>query len=132
MLSMFADAFGERETYLGAQPDDGYLTRLLDGDRLIALAAVEGDCVIGGLVAYVLEKFEQARSEIYIYDLAVSEAHRRKGVATRLIEDLKPIAKAHGAHVLFIQAERDNAPAAALYTKFAANEDILHFEIKMR
>lgn len=43
--------------------------------------------VVGGLVAYELEKFEQDRREIYIYDLAVLESHRRKGVATRLIEE---------------------------------------------
>jgi len=30
--------------------------------------------VVGGLAAYVLEKFEQQRREIYIYDLAVSDA----------------------------------------------------------
>ena len=37
--------------------------------------------MIGGLVAYVLPKFEQARSEIYLYDLAVDAAHRQRGVA---------------------------------------------------
>jgi aminoglycoside 3-N-acetyltransferase I len=37
---------------------------------------------VGGLIAYELEKFERARSELYIYDLAVAEDHRRRGVAT--------------------------------------------------
>lgn len=55
-------------------------------------AAFDGDAVIGGLVAYVLDEFEQARTEIYIYDLAVAEAHRRQGVATALIDALRPIA----------------------------------------
>jgi GNAT superfamily N-acetyltransferase len=58
----------------------------------IALAAVEGDAVVGGIVAYELEKFEQERSEIYVYDLAVAGPHRRQGIATALIEQLKTIA----------------------------------------
>jgi aminoglycoside 3-N-acetyltransferase I len=45
--------------------------------------------VVGGVAGYVLEKFEQQRREIYIYDLAVSDAHRRKGVATGTINALK-------------------------------------------
>ena len=35
----------------------------------------------GALVAYVLEKFERERSEVYIYDLAVAATHRRQGIA---------------------------------------------------
>jgi hypothetical protein len=44
---------------------------------VLTLAALDGDVIVGGLVAYELETLEQARSEIYIYDLAVAEAHRR-------------------------------------------------------
>src|SRR5579862_9552123 len=80
LLALFGEAFGEPDTYQGAVPSDGYLTKLLRKPHFIALAALEGDAVIGGLAAYELEKFERARSEIYIYDLAVSEAHRRRGV----------------------------------------------------
>ncbi len=41
--------------------------------------ALNDGLVVGGLTAYVLDKFEQARKELYIYNLAVSEAHRRLG-----------------------------------------------------
>jgi aminoglycoside 3-N-acetyltransferase I len=50
---------------------------LLAKPHVIPLVAVEGGAVIGALVAYELEKLEQARSEIYIYDLAVDESYRR-------------------------------------------------------
>ena len=69
MLTMFGEAFGEAKTYGSARPSDDYLERLLGSDRFIALAAVEQGAVVGGLAAYVLDKFEQERSEIYIYDL---------------------------------------------------------------
>lgn len=128
-LAMFGKAFGEPETYTGATPDQGYLEDLLSSEQFIALAAFKEGAVIGGIAAYELKKFEQKRSEIYIYDLAVDEAHRRRGVATELIEQLKPIAKARGAHVIFVQADHGDDPAIALYAKLGAREDVLHFDI---
>jgi aminoglycoside 3-N-acetyltransferase I len=53
---------------------------------------LKGGVVVCGLAAYELKKFEQERSEIYIYDLAVASEHRREGIATALIEKLKEIA----------------------------------------
>lgn len=132
LLAMFGEVFEEKETYCGAQPDSAYLKDLLGSETFIALAALEGDRVIGGLAAYVLKKFEQARSEIYIYDLAVTEDRRRRGVATALIEDLKRIAAARGAYVIFVQADLVDPPAIALYSKLGTREDVLHFDIEVR
>ena len=134
MLTMFGEAFGEVETYGSARPGDDYLARLLGSDRFIALAAIsdgEGQkgAVVGGLAAYLLDKFEQERSEIYIYDLAVAEPHRRAGIATALIEALRPIAADRGAYVIFVQADPVDAPAVALYSKLGRREEVLHFDI---
>ncbi|MEN8160361.1 MAG: GNAT family N-acetyltransferase, partial [Myxococcota bacterium] len=95
----------------------------------IALAAVKGGEVAGGPAAYELRKFEQERSEVYIYDLAVAAAQRREGIATALILALKEIAAGRGAYVLFVQADAGDAPAVALYTKLGIREDVLHFDI---
>lgn len=95
------------------------------------IAALKNDHIDGGLAAYELKKFEQERSEIYIYDLAVTQAHRRQGVATALIEELKKIGAARGAYVIFVQADTaiEDEPAIALYTKLGVREDVLHFDI---
>jgi aminoglycoside 3-N-acetyltransferase I len=129
MLAMFGAAFGEADTYTRAQPDDAYLKELLGGKTFLAVAAVRDDAVVGGLAAYELRKFEQARSEIYIYDLAVAAEHRRQGIATALIAKLKEIARARGAYVIFVQADYGDPPAIALYSKLGAREDVLHFDI---
>jgi aminoglycoside 3-N-acetyltransferase I len=135
-LAMLGKAFEDVPTYSGAQPGDGYLTRLLDSDAFIALAAVKdtegAQEVVGGLAAYVLPKFEQERSEVYIYDLAVAEGHRREGIATALITQLKTVAAARGAWVIFVQADPVDGPAIALYTKLGLREDVLHFDIAVR
>ncbi len=131
MSAMFGEAFGDMATYTGHRPSAGYLRRLLGNDSFIALAAVEGDAVVGGIVAYELEKFEQERREIYIYDLAVAAPHRRQGIATALIEGLRTIAAERGAYVIFVQADTgiEDAPAIALYAKLGTREDVLHFDI---
>ena len=129
VLSMFGEAFHEVETYSDAQPSTRYLERLLGGDTFIALAAVLDDEVVGGVAAYVLPKFEQERSEIYIYDLAVAEAHRRQGIATAMIAELQRIGALRGAYVIFVQADHGDDAATALYAKLGTRENVIHFDI---
>jgi aminoglycoside 3-N-acetyltransferase I len=129
LLGVFGEAFGEVKTYGAARPGKAYLQRLLGSESFIALAALKNDSVVGGLAAYELRKFEQERSEIYIYDLAIAEGHRREGIATELIGELTKIAAARGAYVVFVQADHGDAPAIALYTKFGARQEVLHFDI---
>ena len=130
LMAMFGESFGEHGTYTAEPPRDAYAEQLLDSDRFIALVALAGEEVVGGLAAYVLAKFEQERQEIYIYDLAVAAAQRRKGMATALIEHLKRIAKSLGAYVIFVQADRGDDAAIALYSKLGRREDVLHFDIE--
>ena len=132
MLTTFGEAFDEAETYSRARPSAAYLQRLLGSDYFIALAALKSGEVVGGIAAYELKKFEQERSEIYIYDLAVAAAHRREGIATALIVELKRIAAARGAYVIFVQADLGDSPAIALYTKLGTREDVLHFDITIK
>ena len=129
LLSVFAEAFEDRETYLSRPPDDGYLERLLANPDFVAIVAQRDAQVVGGLAGYVLPKFEQARSEFYIYDLAVAAEHRRQGVATLLIETLQDIAVERGIYVIFVQADYGDDPAVALYTKLGTREDVMHFDI---
>jgi aminoglycoside 3-N-acetyltransferase I len=129
LLAVFGEAFNEVDTYSSSRPSETYLKRLLNSDYFIALAALKNGAVVGGLTAYELQKFEQERSEIYIYDLAVAAEHRREGIATALIQELKKIAVARGAYVIFVQADIEDDPAIALYTKLGVREDVLHFDI---
>jgi ribosomal protein S18 acetylase RimI-like enzyme len=129
MLDLFGDVFGDAAEHAAGRPDDGYLARLLARDTFIAIAATLGDSVVGAAAAYLLPKFEQARSEVYLYDLAVAATHRREGIATALIAELQAIAAARGAWVIFVQADHGDDPAIALYSKLGVREDVLHFDI---
>jgi aminoglycoside 3-N-acetyltransferase I len=134
LLETFGEVFNDAATYTERRPSPEYLRRLLGSDSFIVLTAIKKGSVVGGIAAYELKKFEQERSEIYIYDLAVASGHRREGIATALIVKLKEIAAGRGAYVIFVQADTgiEDEPAVALYTKLGKREDVLHFDIAVK
>jgi ribosomal protein S18 acetylase RimI-like enzyme len=105
---------------------------IVEDDELeAAVVAMKGDEVVGGLAAYELDKFEQDRREIYIYDLAVAESHRRRGVGTGLIRELRTIASERNAYVILVQADMEDGPAIAFYEGLGAKETAYHFDIEV-
>ena len=132
MNALFGAVFDAPEQYATAPPDDAYVQAWLANPNNIALLAEADGVAVGALAGYVLPKFEQARSELYIYDLAVAADYRRQGVATALIEHMRGIARACGAWTVFVQADTipEDEPARALYRKLASEEiTALHFDI---
>lgn len=127
---LFGVAFHDSETYCSQPPGDDYVRALLADPKTIVIVALAGLAVAGGLVAYELRKFERERSEIYIYDLAVAESFRRRGIASALLERLSAIAAERGACAVFVQADYVDEPAIALYEKFGIREEVLHFDIR--
>lgn len=129
MLRLFSEAFEDPDSYASKPPGDDYLADLLRSKTFVAVAALHQGQVVGGLAAYVLQKFEQERSELYIYDLAVAQPFRRQGVATSLIRRLQAVAASLGAHVIYVQADHGDDAAVALYTTLGVREDVMHFDI---
>lgn len=131
MNALFAEAFDDPESYAANPPSDAYAEeQLARADTTLLVAEADG-ATIGALAGYVLHKVEQARSEIYIYDLAVAEIWRRRGIATALIETLRGIGREIGAWVIYVQADTlpEDEAARALYGKFGNREEVLHFDI---
>lgn len=129
LLGLFGRVFEDPATYAGRPPGDPWLERLLSSETFIAVSAIQGDEVVGGLAGYVLPKFEQERREFYLYDLAVDARCRRQGIATALIGTLKDEARRRGIYVIFVQADHGDDAAIALYTRLGLREDVMHFDI---
>ena len=55
MMTTFGEAFDEVDIYTEARPSADYLERLLDSNHFIALTALKGGAVVGGLAAYELQ-----------------------------------------------------------------------------
>jgi aminoglycoside 3-N-acetyltransferase I len=131
LLDVYAIAFEDPKSYQSLPPSDGYLQKLLGRETFFTVVARHEGTVVGGLSAYQLEKFEQERSEIYIYDLAVQENFRRQGVARGLIQHLIALTRDSGAWVIFVQADYGDEPAIKLYESMGVREEVLHFDISM-
>lgn len=111
LFSLMADVFEE-----ACQPlSDGYLDRLLGQEGFWALAAFDGEQIIGGLTAHVLPMTSAETSELFIYDLAVRRDRQRSGVGRRLIADLRAQSAAAGIEVLFVPADNDDTHALDFY-----------------
>jgi len=127
LLALYAEAFEMPAEYLDKQPDDDWLGHLLQRPDFISLIAEREDGqIIGGLSAYLLQKFEQPRQEIFIYDLAVAEAWRRRGVASQMLGWMCREADRLGAWVIIIEADKGDEPAIQLYHKMASSEEMAH------
>ena len=132
-LHLYAEVFGDHDSYQSKVPSDAYLLKRLGDESFFAVAAFDAaDAIVGALAAYELKKFEQERSEVYIYDLAVDANHRRQGIATALIRTLGEAARACGAYVMFVQADigEEDEAANALYRKLSREMIVAnHYDI---
>lgn len=127
LLEVYAEAFGEDG--IPPRTDVAYLGRLLGSGQILALVALQAGRVVGGLSGYVLPRLARANDEFYLYDLAVAEHARRRGIARALIDALQAIAKDRNYATIYVQAHPEDTPATALYTHYAEAQDVVHFEL---
>ena len=105
---------GDEEVVRVLAEDDQPQTALLADERTIFVAAFDGDEPVGFAFGYLLPRRHGEPSMLFVYELDVAEAHRRRGLATRLMQEL--FAHAGGAEA-FVLTEPDNDAANATYAK---------------
>jgi aminoglycoside 3-N-acetyltransferase I len=111
-FALMAAVFGEEHTPLS----DAYLDRLLRRDDLWAYAATCDGAVIAGMTAHTLVMTAFEGAEIFLYDIAVSPVHQRRGVGRALIDRLRRDAIGHGVSAIFVPAEDEDAGAIEFYS----------------
>ncbi|MDX2064723.1 MAG: GNAT family N-acetyltransferase [Fimbriimonadaceae bacterium] len=134
LRAVYAEAFEDPDSYPPGEPTETYLRAQLENPWVMYWVAESPEGVIvGGLTAYLLPRIHRAVSEVYLYDLAVAEMFRRRGIASRLLDALCEYAGTIGAETIFVQAETEDEPAVALYSKrcVRANSDVIHFDLSL-
>ncbi|MCU0635450.1 MAG: GNAT family N-acetyltransferase [Gemmatimonadaceae bacterium] len=111
LFALFARVF---ETDAQVLSDDALELRLRD-PAFWALAAYDGDTIVGGLTAHTLPMTRDASHEILIYDLAVDPAHQRTGVARATVDTLRALARADGIEVVLVMADNEDTHALDFY-----------------
>jgi aminoglycoside 3-N-acetyltransferase I len=111
LFALLSDVFQEPVETLS----DQYLDRILGEEGFWVLAAWADGELAGGLTAHTLPMTRTEAPEIFIYDVAVREEMRRKGVGRSLVKVLREQAGALGIRVVFVLAENDDAEAVRFY-----------------
>ena len=84
----------------------------LNNETSLFLVAKEGNEVIGYIgMSIVID-------EGYIFNVAVREKYRKKGVATALINELVTYGKKNNFSFITLEVRESNLPAISLYSKF--------------
>jgi aminoglycoside 3-N-acetyltransferase I len=83
----------------GAGPTFGerYLARFLAARQNILIVAEEGGAPAGFLLAYGLDRVDRDRKMVCLYEIDVAAPHRRRGVGSALIEELKACCRRLGS-----------------------------------
>jgi aminoglycoside 3-N-acetyltransferase I len=117
MFEMMKAVFGEEEARrVGGEPlrkED--VAVLLSRKEFWAVAATEGGVVVGGLTAHALPMTRSRSTELFIYDLAVSSEHQRRGIGRALVAELISLARSAGIDTVFVPAEDEDTHALAFY-----------------
>ncbi|WP_406106598.1 GNAT family N-acetyltransferase [Streptomyces sp. NBC_01003] len=83
--------------------------------------AYEGDEPVG-FVSGIETVHPDKGVEMFLYELSVAEAHRRRGIGRSLVEALATLARERGCYGMWVGVDTDNEPALATY-RGAGGED---------
>jgi ribosomal protein S18 acetylase RimI-like enzyme len=97
-------------------PRPDAVNRFLGDPNHHLLIAYSGD-VPAGFVSGVAVTHPDKGTEMFLYELAVDEAHRRQGIGTTLVEALRDLARERGCYGMWVLTDDDNAAAGATYRK---------------
>lgn len=121
-----AAVFGEEVRPLS----DAYLDDLLGRPGFWAVAAFDGDGIVGGLTAHTLPMTTSESAETFIYDLAVLLAQQRRGIGRQLVATLRHLA---AAAVVFVPADNDVVHALDFYRAIGgAAAPVTHLHLRSR
>ena len=71
--------------------------------------------IAGGQVRAVILTQPDRPPELYFDNAGVAPAFQRRGIATRMFEEIMRVGRERGCHEVWVGTEPDNEPAKALY-----------------
>ena len=69
------------------------------------------------LVGIVITEAKSWNNSLWIWDVQVSNKHRRRGIASLLLDRLTVLAKDAGFRIIGLEVQNTNVPAISLYRK---------------
>ena len=99
--------------------------RFLDEGGHFLLMAYDGQQPVG-FVSGVEMTHPDKGTEMFLYELCVTESFRGRGIATALVTALRDLARERGCYDMWVLTDVDNAAALATYRSAGANVPTSH------
>lgn len=100
----------------GPQPaSPTHLARLLADEANVILVAMVGEAPAGYLIAYRLPRIDRDAVMVLLYEIAVAEEYRRRGIATAMINAMKRAFDQTVILKYWVLCPRPNRAAMRLY-----------------
>jgi len=106
-------------------------THFFEDEENVFLVSRTNGNLSGFLWGYVLQSPRSSFPRMFLYSIDVFDEFRRQGVASKLIEGLKRIAREHRCCEMFVPTQKSNGAAMGLYSKTKGrieNEDDVVFK----
>ena len=107
---------------VGVSVDPAYMRGFLADDRHYFVVAYVGEEPVGFVFGYRLSRFDGKPPMVFVYEVAVVEQHRRRGIGRALIEEAKRLADGDGCRKMLVPTNRSNEAAMALYRSAGGEE----------
>jgi aminoglycoside 3-N-acetyltransferase I len=101
-------------------PSAAWVSAFLSRADNVLLVAVLADAPVGYVVAYLLDRVDRAQQMMFFYEIGVAESHRRRGIGTNLVRELKSICRARDVMKMWVPTGRSNIAATRLYASTGA------------
>lgn len=79
-----------------------------------------------GFVSGVEMTHPDKGTEMFLYELAVDEDHRQRGIGAALVNALRDLATANDCYDMWVLTDDDNEPALKTYKKSGTSESSSH------
>lgn len=107
----------------GGVASDAHLKRALENTACYFIVCLIDSTPVGYLSAFGFPAIDDDCSQVYLYDITVDEQHRRKGIGTRMIGELKRHCKEDGADHIWVGTSLENEAAQKTFEGTGASRE---------
>ncbi len=106
----------------GGIASDSHLMRALEDTACYFIVCVIDSIPAGYLNAFRFPAIDSDSFQVYLYDIIVAEEHRRKGIGSRMIEELKTHCKEDGVDHIWVGTSLENEAAQKTFEATGARK----------
>ena len=113
-------------------PSQETIVKFLSNTQNILLSAELDNSLVGQVLGYILERWDQDEPMLFLYSIDVDQTYQRKGIGTALIEAVRKLGRIQGCSETFVFTNESNLAAMQLYQstggKRSNPDDVVMFE----